>query len=83
LKEFKMALYIRDVANLKTELEQEFGKELTVEQLWILARLIRTALFDAHAEATVFCTDFSNFSWRKRPQITVVNESLSDDEGEE
>lgn len=90
-----MALYVRDAANVKTELEQEFGKKLTIKQLWILVRLMRTARRSCRSNSALYgflkllfpYADFRDVpkdnKWGKGLQITVDDESLSDDEGEE
>jgi len=86
-----MALYISDAARIKPELEQEFGSKLTVHQLWILVRLMRTARRSCKSNSALYSflklvfpyADFRDVpkdnKWGKGLQITVDDDSLSDD----
>lgn len=90
-----MAMYVRDAIQIKPELEKEFSPKLTVRQLWILIRLMRTARRSCKSNAALYAflkllfpyADFQDVpkdnKWGKGLQITIDNESLSSDNDEQ
>lgn len=85
-----MAMYQRDARELRPEIAKEFSETLTVRQLWLLVRLMKTARRSCRSNSALYSflqelfpyASFrdvpKNNKWGKGLEITVDTEHYKD-----